>query len=117
MGSCPEPVVWRAVECGVDLLIRVTPNARADSFNGVWRGADGEARLAIKVAAPPEGDRANAAVIALLAEALSLPRSRLKIRAGAKDRLKSVRIDCEVWMDVGEAIDALVAGPAKGDSR
>jgi hypothetical protein len=77
---------------GVALYLRVTPNARQDAIGGVWRGASGEERLALRVAAPPDKGRANAAVVRLLADALDLPKSRIEITAGATDRLKTAAI-------------------------
>ena len=59
---------------------------------GLWRGPDGTERLAIRVAAPPDKDRANRAAVETLARALGLPKSAVSIRAGAKDRLKTIAI-------------------------
>ena len=36
---------------GARLFVRASPGARKDSIEGVWRGVDGEARLAVKVTA------------------------------------------------------------------
>lgn len=47
----------------------------------------------IDVACPPVGGRANHECIALLAEALGLPRSAIRIVAGATSRLKIIELD------------------------
>ena len=46
----------------------------------------------MRVAAPPERGRANAAVLALLAKTLSLPRSSLAIVSGGGSRDKIVEL-------------------------
>ena len=48
--------------------------------------------IKLKVASPPEDGKANAAVLALIAEVLNLPKSRLQIIQGEKARYKRVAI-------------------------
>mgnify|MGYP000427444852 CR=1 FL=1 len=55
--------------------------------------ADGGAALKVAVTAAPEGGKANAAVIKLLAKALGVPKSRLTLIQGATSRDKVFRID------------------------
>lgn len=78
---------------GVRLHLRVTPNAGADRIEGAEARDDGTAVLRIRVAAVPDKGRANAAVIALLARALGIPRSRIRLTAGETSRFKTVEID------------------------
>ena len=52
------------------LTLRVAPGAKQTEIVG--RHGDG---WKVRVAAPPEDGRANAAVVALLAETLALPRA------------------------------------------
>lgn len=47
----------------------------------------------MRVAAPAEHGRANEAVLRLLAEALSVPRARLSLAAGASRRDKVILLD------------------------
>ncbi len=47
----------------------------------------------VRVAAPPEGGRANDAVVGLLAETLSLPRNAVTLVSGHSARDKIVRLD------------------------
>ena len=70
------------------LRVRVQPRASRNEIVG-WR-ADGT--LSVRVAAPPVDGRANAALTALLAEALALQPSAVTVHHGARGRDKLVRI-------------------------
>lgn len=72
---------------GVRIDTRVTPRASRNAIDGVREG-----RLVIKVTSPPVDHAANAAVIALLADALRVPRRSLTIVAGGQSRLKSLAV-------------------------
>ncbi|HOP20884.1 MAG TPA: DUF167 domain-containing protein [Amphiplicatus sp.] len=74
---------------GVLLRVRVTPGASKDAVGGLWRGPDGEERLIVRVTAPPDKGRANAAAGKLIAKAAGLAKSDVAIIAGEKDRLKN----------------------------
>ncbi|WP_029032708.1 DUF167 domain-containing protein [Salinarimonas rosea] len=89
MGKRRAP--W-ADEVGDRLVVRVTPKASAARITAE-RDADGGLALRVAVTAPPEDGKANAAVIALLAAALGLPRSALAIVRGETARTKTIRID------------------------
>lgn len=80
------------MDAGLRLFIRATPGASRDGIAGLWSGADGEARLAVKVAAPPDKGRANAAIVKLLAKRLSIPKSAVMIIAGDTARLKTLEV-------------------------
>ena len=87
----PELPTAAAVRALVDgegrLALRVTPGARVESLEIV------EGRLQAKVRAKPEDGQANEAVLALLARALGVGTSRLRLLRGATSREKLVRID------------------------
>lgn len=70
------------------LSLRVVPNASKNELVGTQ--ADG--RLKVKVAAPPEGGRANKAVCELVAEALDLPKRAVSVERGETSREKTLRI-------------------------
>jgi uncharacterized protein YggU (UPF0235/DUF167 family) len=55
-------------------------------------GAGVQRCLKIRVRAAPEKGRANAAVEALLAKALQLPKSAVSVEKGETSRIKTVRI-------------------------
>jgi uncharacterized protein YggU (UPF0235/DUF167 family) len=68
------------------LALKVTPGARSESISI----EDG--RVLVKVRAKPQDGAANEAVLALLAEALGIATSRLRMLRGATSREKLVRI-------------------------
>ncbi|MCZ8018917.1 DUF167 domain-containing protein [Novosphingobium sp.] len=68
------------------LALRVTPGARGEAIT-IEQG-----RLLVKVRAKPEDGKANAAVLELLAEALGIATSRLRMLRGATGRDKLVRL-------------------------
>ena len=69
------------------LRVRVSPRAAQPGIVG--RHGDG---WKVRVAAPAEGGRANAAVLRLLADALELPQRALRVRSGAAAREKVIAI-------------------------
>jgi hypothetical protein len=69
------------------LRIRVSPGARKTELVG----RQGEA-WKVRVAAPPERGRANAAVLKLLAERLRIPLAGLTLVAGGSGRDKVVEL-------------------------
>jgi uncharacterized protein len=86
---------------GALLPVRVQPRARRDEVVG-WQGTT----LRVRVTAPPTEGRANQAVMALLAEALGVPRASIELVSGAAARDKLVRVGRHSL----EEIRALLAG-------
>jgi uncharacterized protein len=70
------------------LRLRVSPGARRSELVG--RYGDG---WKVRVSAPPEGGRANDAVLDLLAAQLDLPRRSLSIVSGHSGREKVVQMN------------------------
>jgi uncharacterized protein (TIGR00251 family) len=81
---------FRAQADGVRIAVRVQPRASRARIDGVEDRGDGAAALKVRVTEAPEGGKANAAVIKLLAKAWGLPKSAMSVVAGAKDRNKTV---------------------------
>jgi uncharacterized protein (TIGR00251 family) len=73
----------------VRLKLRVTPKSRADGIVGVRE----DGALHVRVSAAPESGKANDAVLRILSKALGLPRSAVRLRAGASSRDKWVDLD------------------------
>jgi len=69
------------------LRLRVSPGAR----NARVVGRHGQA-WKVRVAAPPEGGRANEAVVRLVAETLSLPRDAVTLVSGHGARDKIIQL-------------------------
>lgn len=82
------------------LRLRVTPNAGRDAIEGYENLADGTEVLRIRVSAVLDKGKANAAVIALLAKSLRLPKSSITVTSGETARLKTVRIDADADLSV-----------------
>jgi len=68
------------------LVLRVTSGARVETI------AIEDGRLIVKVRAKPEDGKANSAVLDLLASALGIATSRLRLLRGATGRDKQVQI-------------------------
>lgn len=84
------------------LHLKVVPKASNSRIVG-WVGE----RLKIAVTAPPERGKANEAVIDMLAAALGVPASRIRVVTGLASPLKTVEIP-------GEDADVLARLPARG---
>ena len=80
---------WLQQDASGDLLLNlhIQPGARKTGFAGLHGDA-----LKIRLAAPPADGRANAALLAFLAEELGVPRSRVELVSGAASRSKLLRI-------------------------
>jgi hypothetical protein len=74
---------------GQDLVlpVQVQPRAGRDGFAGLHRGA-----IKVRLTAPPLEGRANAALLAFLAEAFGVPRRQVTLLQGETARTKRVRI-------------------------
>ena len=77
------------------IRIHLTPRSARDEVVG-WEGDV----LRARVAAPPVQGRANEALLRLLAEALGVPKSSLRIVRGQRSREKLVAVD---GLDAAEA--------------
>ena len=75
------------------LIVRLTPRGGRDAVEGWARGADGQAYLKVRVAAPPVDGAANAALAALIARQLKSRGATVRIVAGAQGRLKHLEIE------------------------
>jgi uncharacterized protein (TIGR00251 family) len=104
---------WRAVPGGIRLRLKVQPKARHECIVGWVPDPDGTA-LKLSVGAPPEDGKANAAVFALLADALGVAKSAISVVSGATDRRKLVEIRGEAT-DLRAALDALLTQQDKED--
>ena len=88
-----------------DVCGGVAPRASRNAIEGEYQGA-----LKVRLTAPPVDDRANEALRELLAEALNVPLSAVRIVSGLKNRTKRIAI-----AGVSKTrIAALIAPASKG---
>jgi uncharacterized protein len=94
-------VARAAPELVTRLTVRLTPNGGRDAVDGWEQGADGALLVKARVSSPPEGGKANKALIALLAKSLRLPKTSIEIVSGDTSRTKNLRIaeDPEVFLE------------------
>jgi len=71
-----------------ELRVRVTPRAGSNEVTGERDGV-----LLVRVTAPPEGGKANAAACKVIARALGIAPSRVTVARGAGSRQKSLRVE------------------------
>ena len=83
---------WAAAAGGLRLLVRVTPRGGRDAVEGCGTLDDGREILKVRVRALPSEGEANAAVCALVAGWLGLPRRDVTLVAGGRGRLKTLAI-------------------------
>jgi uncharacterized protein len=84
--SDPNPSL-RSAPGGITLRVRVQPRASSTCVVGFENEA-----LKLRVTAPPVDSAANAAVVDLIAEALGVRRSQVRILQGANARTKLLSI-------------------------
>ena len=70
------------------LRLRVQPRARTDALDEPVGDA-----LRVRLRAPPVDGKANAALVAFLADIFGVPRKQVVLVSGAHARIKSLRID------------------------
>ena len=86
---------FRLVPGKIIFIVRLTPKGGRDAIDGWAKGADGRDYLKARVSSPPHDGAANEALIALLAHALGVAKSRVRIASGASGRLKQIEVEGE----------------------
>jgi uncharacterized protein (TIGR00251 family) len=69
------------------ISVHVQPNARTTAISGMH----GEA-LKIRIAGPPQDQRANAILIDFIAKMLDVPASRVRLARGLRSRSKLIEV-------------------------
>lgn len=85
----------RATTGGVSLTLHIQPGAKKTEI----AGEHGDA-LKIRLAAPPVDGKANAALLAFLAERLGVVKAAVTLKSGQSSRRKVVEVD-------GTGVDAV----------
>ena len=83
------------------LDLKITPNAPANAVLGETGGV-----IRLKLQAPAVEGKANAALIAFLAETLRMPKAAVSLKGGRRSRLKQVEVQ---GLDGTEACRRLLA--------
>ncbi len=83
---------WTAVGGGVVIDVRLTPRGGRDAIEGIEELADGRAVLKARVRAAPTEGEANTALCRLIAKILRTTPREVELVAGAKSRVKRVRV-------------------------
>jgi uncharacterized protein (TIGR00251 family) len=78
----------RATANGCTLNVRVHPGARRNAVTGTHDGA-----IKISLTTPPTDGRANAALIAFLADTFNIPRAHVTLVTGAASRTKTLHLE------------------------
>lgn len=86
----------------VTLKIKVVPGSSRDRVVGRLGDA-----IKLQVSSPPEGGKANAAVIAVLAEYLDLPARQISIASGHSRPRKTIVIDGLEQSELDKRFEAL----------
>ena len=75
----------------MELRLRVGPGAKTSA----WVGVMPDGRRKVRIAAPAIEGRANAALVAFVAQSVGLPRRAVRLLRGAAGRDKVVEVDLE----------------------
>ena len=78
---------WTLRPDGIEIAVRVTPRASRDAF-----AAGTPEHFAARLAAPPVDGAANAALIALVANAFAVPKRAVTLLSGDSARLKRLAV-------------------------
>lgn len=93
MAERPQAFPWIPIASGLSVTIRLTPRGGRDAIDGIDTLADGRAVLKARVRAAPTEGEANAALIALIAKTLDVPRRTVTLAAGDTARIKRIVIE------------------------
>jgi uncharacterized protein len=99
---------WRYSTGGISVALRVTPRGGRDDIDGVETLANGRMVVKVRVRAIAEGGEANRAVTELLAQALGVPKGRVRVLSGTTSRLKQIAVDGDP-AKLGEILRKLTA--------
>ena len=84
---------WIEAVNAVLVEVRLTPRGGRDAIEGIERRDNGQAVVKARVRAAPSDGEANAALCRLVADAAGVAVRDVTIAAGAKSRVKRVRIE------------------------
>lgn len=91
--------VVEGTDGGVTIRVKVVPGAKREQIAGVLGD-----RLKIKVSAPPEGGKANAAICAIIAKTLGVKAGAVSVVSGMTNPEKVVRVEGVLAASVRDAL-------------
>jgi hypothetical protein len=104
---------WRYSTGGISVALRVTPRGGRDDIDGIETLANGRSAVKVRVRALAEGGEANRAVTELLARALGVSKTSVRLLSGATSRTKQMAVEGDP-AKLGEALRKLLADQVKG---
>jgi uncharacterized protein (TIGR00251 family) len=90
---------FRITDGAIHIDIKAVPGASKTEFAGVR-----ERRLRVRIAAAPEGGKANAELRAFFAKALGCPKRELRLLNGEKSRLKTLALPLECTVQLKQIL-------------
>jgi hypothetical protein len=105
---------WRYSTGGISVALRVTPRGGRDDIDGIETLANGRSVVKVRVRALAEGGEANRAVTELLARALGVSKTSVRLLSGATSRTKQMAVEGDPAR-LGEALRKLLADQVKGE--
>lgn len=72
------------------LQVKITPNASTNSIIG-WQGEI----LKVRIAAPPDKNKANEMLIEFFSQILEIPKSKIEILSGHTSHFKRLQIEID----------------------
>ena len=85
------PNFWEIKSEQTYLKVRVTTRASKNALRGIR-----DDMLLIDVTTIPENNKANEAVIEIISDEFDVPKSKISVSAGAKNRNKTICIDKKI---------------------
>ena len=79
----------------VSFPVRLTPKGGRDAIEGWIEGPEGKRYLKARVSAAPEDGKANEALVRLIAKALGVGRTKVRIVSGAASRMKTIEAEAQ----------------------
>lgn len=99
---------------GVRVAVQVQPGASRTAVEGPRELADGVSVLKVRVGAPPEGGKANAQMVKLLAKSWRVPKSSIRVLTGQAERRKTLLVAGDPDRLLGQLAAWLKDLPAAG---
>jgi len=99
-------------ESGIRFDVRLTPGAGANALGGVVRDGDGKGHLRVRVTAIPEKNKANKALVAVIAKTLRVAKGLVEIRSGHTSRLKTIDVSGDA-LALAKSLTAIIGEKAE----